>query len=89
MQRTAGIVVHPADAVPTPGATIVLALPIGPVWITAPCRVTDVVDEPGRAGFTYATLPGHPEEGVETFLVVNGQVVVPAGGQVKVPTPRG
>jgi len=69
MQRAAGIVVHPADAVPVAGATIVLALPIGPTWITAPCRVADVVDEPGRAGFTYAALPGHPEEGVETFLV--------------------
>ncbi|WP_119675019.1 DUF1990 domain-containing protein [Deinococcus sp. RM] len=32
-------------------------------------RVTDVIDEPRRQGFTYATLPGHPEQGAETFLV--------------------
>lgn len=69
MQRAAGITVHPADAVPAAGLTVVLALGVGPLRITAPCRVMEVIDEPGRAGFTYAALPGHPEEGVETFLV--------------------
>ncbi|GGK91702.1 hypothetical protein GCM10010844_07760 [Deinococcus radiotolerans] len=28
-------------------------------------RVTDVIDEPRRWGFTYATLPGCPERGAE------------------------
>lgn len=36
-------------------------------------RVVDVFDGPGgagwRAGFTYRTLPGHPETGEETFAV--------------------
>lgn len=35
----------------------------------APCRVTDLIDEPGRAAFTYTTLEGHPEEGEERFSV--------------------
>jgi uncharacterized protein (UPF0548 family) len=36
--------------------------------IAAPCRVIDIVDEPGRWGFAYGTLPGHPEEGEEAFI---------------------
>jgi len=31
--------------------------------------VVYVVDEPARAGFAYGTLPAHPEEGEEAFLV--------------------
>ncbi len=32
-----------------------------------PRRLT--VDEPGRRGFAYGTLPGHPESGEESFVV--------------------
>lgn len=31
-----------------------------------------VVDEPDRYGFAYGTLPLHPEEGEEAFLVERG-----------------
>lgn len=31
------------------------------------CRITDVIDDDHQFGFTYATLPGHPEEGYESF----------------------
>jgi uncharacterized protein (UPF0548 family) len=31
--------------------------------------VVYVVDEPERFGFAYGTLPGHPEDGEEAFLV--------------------
>jgi uncharacterized protein (UPF0548 family) len=34
-----------------------------------PCRVVYVVAKPGRRGFAYGTLPGHPEEGEESFIV--------------------
>ena len=34
-----------------------------------PCRIVDVVDEPRRRGFAYGTLPGHPEQGEERFVV--------------------
>lgn len=33
------------------------------------CRVVSVLDEPGRRGFTYGTLPKHPECGEEQFVV--------------------
>ncbi len=39
----------------------------GLIDILAPCRVDAVIDEPGRRGFSYLTLPGHPECGRETF----------------------
>lgn len=33
------------------------------------CRVVSVVDEPNRLGFAYGTLPIHPEQGEESFIV--------------------
>ena len=59
-----------ADGSARTGTTVVLGLRLGPVWALAPCRVVQHTDAPGRAGFAYATLPGHPEEGVEEFAVV-------------------
>ena len=46
-----------------------LRLGVGRAQLMAPCRVVAVHDEPGRRGFTYVTLPGHPEQGEETFEV--------------------
>lgn len=37
--------------------------------LTIPCRVVYTVEEPGRRGFAYGTLPGHPERGEEAFVV--------------------
>ncbi|TCJ28045.1 DUF1990 family protein [Nocardioides jejuensis] len=51
------------------GAVVVLGFGVGPARLPIPCRVAYVVDEPGRVGFAYGTLPGHPEEGEELFLV--------------------
>lgn len=42
-------------------------LPVG--WVEVVCRVVDVVDAPGRFGFTYGTLSVHPEQGEESFTV--------------------
>ena len=53
-----------------PGETVVLGMRLAGVWTLAPCRVGDVVDEDGQIGFTYVTLAGHPEQGVEQFLFV-------------------
>lgn len=36
---------------------------------THPCRVVYVIDEPGRFGFGFGTLPGHSERGEERFVV--------------------
>ena len=83
LQELAGVVVRPARRV-TAGQIVDLHL--NPVWPISPrrlrgrdllvpvgsCGVTRVVDEEDRAGFTYRTLPGHLEDGEETFLVSIG-----------------
>lgn len=51
------------------GETLSISIPVGPLAITATSRIVDVVDEPDRYGFTYATLPHHPEDGEESFIV--------------------
>lgn len=48
---------------------VVLTLGRWPLLVKAPCRVVEVVDDPDRIGFAYGTLPGHPEAGLERFLV--------------------
>lgn len=71
MHRRAGLVVV-TDGPATPGRTLTLRPSTGPAaWlrIAAPCEVTDVIDGPHARGFTYRTLPGHPERGTETFTV--------------------
>jgi uncharacterized protein (UPF0548 family) len=67
VQRRAGLRVMASSTTVEPGAEVVLGLPLLPVH--APCRVIRVVDEPDRRGFTYRTLPGHPESGEESFLL--------------------
>jgi len=42
---------------------------LGALSLKIPCRVLEVIDEPARRGFTYGTLPGHPEAGEERFLL--------------------
>jgi len=65
VQRAAGLKVS-ADGDARPGLRVVSQLAPG---ITAPGRVVYVIDEPGRRGFAYGTLRGHPESGEESFLV--------------------
>src|SRR5699024_11479651 len=45
--------------------------------LTVACRVVEVIDEEDAQGFAYATLVGHPESGVQRFVVtrhVDGRV---------------
>ena len=69
MQRSAGLVVFPADQPPRESNTVLVVTKLGPLKVIAPCRVLWTVDGPDRAGFGYGTLPGHPESGEEAFLV--------------------
>ncbi len=64
----AGIAVS-EGAVVEEGCTVALAAPLPIGTALAVCRVVRVVDEPGRFGFAYGTLPLHPEEGEEAFLI--------------------
>jgi uncharacterized protein (UPF0548 family) len=69
VQRGAGLTVLATDARAAVGATVIVGLPIGPVLVLAPRRVTEVFDSPARGGFRYVTLPDHPENGFEEFIV--------------------
>ena len=51
------------------GTTLVQSLGVGPLRLLVPVRVVRVVDEPTRSGFAYVTLPDHPEQGEEAFVV--------------------
>jgi uncharacterized protein (UPF0548 family) len=67
MHRRAGLRVA-ADGSVAVGRTVVLGLGVGLVLVI-PCRVVYVIDEPRRRGFAYGTLPDHPEQGEEAFVV--------------------
>lgn len=69
MHRGAGLRVCPETPRATPGSTVVTALGFAGVYLTFPCRVKEVYEQPNRLGFSYLTLPGHPECGIEEFLV--------------------
>ncbi len=70
--RGAGMTVVPADAPIVEGTTVAVLTSIGPLHVLSACRIVRVVDEPDRYGFAYGTLPPHPEEGEEHFLVTRG-----------------
>lgn len=69
VHERAGLRVHASGPVAV-GAVVRLGVRIGLIVVAhAPCRVVEVIDEPGRAGFAYGTLPGHPESGEELFEI--------------------
>jgi|ERR1039457_2767088 uncharacterized protein (UPF0548 family) len=63
-----GVRVLPRQTGIQPGATVIVTLGLI-LALAAPCRIIEVVDEPRRWGFAYGTLPGHPEQGEEAFLL--------------------
>jgi uncharacterized protein (UPF0548 family)/cold shock CspA family protein len=65
----AGLTVITSTATATTGVVAVLQAGVGPLKLKIPGRVVYTVTEPGRQGFAYGTLPGHPEQGEEAFLV--------------------
>lgn len=81
--RGAGITVVPHDAPIEEGTTVAVIMPAGPVHVLAACRIVRVVDEPDRYGFAYGTLPSHPEEGEEHFLVTRAPAHSSEGGAVR------
>lgn len=44
---------------------------LGPFRLPEPVRVIDVFESETRRGFTYATKPGHPITGEESFILVH------------------
>ncbi len=68
-RRVTGIRVSASADTVEEGAVAVVRLGWGPFALRAPVRIVAVVDEPGRRGFAYGTLPGHPECGEESFVL--------------------
>jgi uncharacterized protein (UPF0548 family) len=68
IQHDSGLAIFPAEAV-RPGLTFALSFRVGIAYVIATGRVVYVTSEPGRSGFAYGTLPGHPEQGEEAFHV--------------------
>jgi uncharacterized protein (UPF0548 family) len=68
MHRGAGMRVG-IRAPAVPGLPVVIRAGVGPLRVTAPCRVVYRIDQPDRQGFAYGTLDGHPECGEEAFVL--------------------
>lgn len=69
VQARSGLTVLTSDPRVREGGVVQLRLGPGALSLRVPCRVTSVIDEADRAGFTYGTLPGHVETGLEGFLL--------------------
>ncbi len=67
--RIAGVrVFSDAQEIQT-GATVIVTIGTPLLALAAPCRIVSVIDGQNRWGFAYGTLPGHPEQGEEAFVV--------------------
>ncbi|MDH3250279.1 MAG: DUF1990 domain-containing protein [Acidimicrobiia bacterium] len=53
----------------TEGSTMAFGVRVLGIWATGTCRIVDVIDSSDEFGFSYGTLPHHPEEGEEMFAV--------------------
>ena len=67
--RIAGVRVFPDGQEISKGATVIVTLGTPLLALAAPCRIVSVIDGQNRWGFAYGTLPGHPEQGEEAFVV--------------------
>ena len=67
--RGSGVDIYPAEAPIKAGETVAIMTRQLGLWVLAACRIESVVNEPSAFGFTYATLPDHPECGYESFIV--------------------
>ncbi|MFD9407571.1 DUF1990 family protein [Streptomyces sp. NPDC059989] len=67
--RTSGMRVRADSGAVRAGDRVEVGIGLGPLRITAPCRVIWTAYEPSRIGFAYGTLTGHPESGEESFIV--------------------
>ena len=67
--RDSGVEVSPVEAEVAVGETVAIVTCQLGLWVLAACRIEAVLDESDAFGFTYSTLPDHPECGFETFTV--------------------
>jgi uncharacterized protein (UPF0548 family) len=67
--RLPGVEVFPREAQIQTGETVIVTVGTPFLALSAPCRIVGVRDAPGHWGFAYGTLPGHPEQGEEAFVL--------------------
>ncbi|NYD55437.1 uncharacterized protein (UPF0548 family) [Microbacterium pseudoresistens] len=68
VKRRSGFSVDDAGPVRSGARPTMTARVLG-VRIPEPIEVLDVTQSPDRVGFVYRTLPGHPVDGCEAFLM--------------------
>ena len=68
VKTASGFVVNPTDPV-SQGDRVVVTAQLFGLTVVEPVEVVAVVQEPGRSGFSYRTMPGHPVDGEEAFIV--------------------
>lgn len=64
------------DSVVVPGRRMTVTARVLGVTVIEPVEVVDVVQTGDRVGFSYRTLPGHPVDGEEAFVVHRTGAVV-------------
>ncbi|MGL5816994.1 MAG: DUF1990 family protein [Phycicoccus sp.] len=69
VHERAGLRVASFDLPLVAGTVVAMRLGVGPPALRIACRVVYVVERPDVRGFSYGTLPGHPEAGEERFAV--------------------
>lgn len=60
---------YPKDTPIEPGRAVAVLFRLLGIWWWNASEIQYAVDQPGRFGFAYGTLPGHVESGEELFLV--------------------
>lgn len=69
VQRRSGLRVRADGPTTREGVVAELRIGLGPASLRAPVVVVSAVAEERRFGYAYATLPGHPEDGEEAFVL--------------------
>jgi uncharacterized protein (UPF0548 family) len=68
VKTASGFVVNSTDPV-SPDDRVVVTAHLFGLTVVEPVEVVAVVHELGRCGFSYRTMPGHPVDGEEAFVV--------------------
>lgn len=69
--RSVGGVLAPRVPPLSRGETLAFGIRVLGIWATGVCRIADVIDTEREFGFSYGTLPHHPERGEELFAVTD------------------
>lgn len=68
VKTESGFIVNTPGPV-SPGDRVLVIARLFGLTVTEPVEVIAVVEEDARCGFSYRTLPGHPVDGEEAFVV--------------------